>query len=197
MAAVPRRWGWHQLDPRWARRLVADAGIRPGDCVVDVGAGLGALTVPLLAAGARVIAVEAHPDRARCLRERFGRAIVVVAADAEDLRLPHRPFHVVANPPFGVTTALVRRLLGPGSRLISARLIVPRHVARRWAAPTAPGVQRWGRTFTAAAGPRVPRSAFRPAPPVAAQVLVIRRHAGSACTRGNPNAAKRSTSRNA
>jgi 23S rRNA (adenine-N6)-dimethyltransferase len=175
VAAVPRRWGWHQLDPRWARRLVADAGVGPGDCVVDVGAGLGALTVALLAAGARVIAVEAHPERARRLRERFGRAVVVVQADAEDLRLPQRPFHVVANPPFAATTALVRRLLQPGSRLVSAHLIVPKHVARRWAGPTAPGIQRWGHAFTASIGPRVPRSAFRPAPPVDAQVLVIRR----------------------
>jgi 23S rRNA (adenine-N6)-dimethyltransferase len=175
VAAAPRRWGWHQLDPRWARRLVAEAGIGRGDCVVDVGAGLGALTVPLLAAGARVIAVEAHPERARRLRERFGGAVVVVPADAADLRLPHRPFHVVANPPFTVTTALIRRLLQPGSRLVSAHLIVPPHVARRWAGPGAPGVQRWGYTFAASIGSRVPRSAFRPPPPVDAQVLVIRR----------------------
>jgi 23S rRNA (adenine-N6)-dimethyltransferase len=179
VAAVPRRWGWHQLDPRWARRLVTEAGIRPGDRVVDVGAGLGALTVALLAAGARVIAVEAHPERARRLHERFGRTIVVVAADAEDLRLPQQRFHVVANPPFAVTTALVRRLLQPGSRLQSAHLIVPRHVARRWAGPTAPGHQRWGHTFTASAGLRVPRAAFRPAPRVDAQVLVIRRRPGA------------------
>jgi methylase of polypeptide subunit release factors len=52
-----RPWGWHRLDPYWAEQIVAGAAIRPGELVVDLGAGTGALTVPLLEAGARVIAV--------------------------------------------------------------------------------------------------------------------------------------------
>ena len=169
------KWGWHQLDPRWAQRLVADAGIVAGAVVVDVGAGRGALTAPLLAAGARVIAVEAHPDRARILRERFGPDVVVVETDARALRLPRRPYHVVANPPFGVTSALLRRLLQPGSRLLSAHVVTQEQAARRWAGPDAPAVGRWSLTFAASIGRRVPRSAFRPPPAVGARVLVVRR----------------------
>ncbi len=108
-------WGWHRLTPAWADRLVADAGVAPGDLVLDVGAGTGALTAPLVAAGARVIAVELHPGRAAALRRRFaGDDVVVVHADAADLRLPRRPFRVVANPPFARTTAILGRLLAPG-----------------------------------------------------------------------------------
>jgi hypothetical protein len=71
----------------------------------------------LVSSGARVVAVELHPTRANVLRTRFRHQPVVVAeADAADLRLPRRPFSVVANPPFAVTTALLRRLLGRGSR---------------------------------------------------------------------------------
>ncbi len=179
MATSQRRWGWHQLDSRWATRLVADAGIAGGDCVLDVGAGLGALTGPLVAAGARVIAIESHPRRACRLRERFGSAIVLVQVDAADLRLPRRPYHVVANPPFDVTAALVGRLLQRGSRLVSAQLILQRSAVLRWAGPNAPGRRRWERTFAVSAGTRVPRSAFRPAPRVDAQVLVIRRRPGA------------------
>lgn len=175
MGASQRRWAWHQLDTRWANQLVAEAAIAPGALVLDVGAGMGALTGPLLAGGARVIAVEAHPDRARDLRRRFGDAIVVVQTDARDLRLPRRPYHVVANPPFGLTTALLRRLLQPGSRLLSAHLVLQDQAARRWAGETAPGARRWGRSFETSAGIRVPRSAFRPPPAVDARVLVIRR----------------------
>jgi 23S rRNA (adenine-N6)-dimethyltransferase len=175
VAAAKRRWGWHQLGPRWAQRLVAEAGIEPGDLVVDVGAGLGAITAPLVAAGARVIAVEVHPGRAQRLRERFGTAVVVVQADASDVRLPRRPYHVVANPPFAVTSVLVGRLLAPGSRLVSAHLILQKQAVRRWADPGAPGRRRWARMFTMSVGVQVPRSAFRPPPPVDAQVLVIRR----------------------
>ena len=102
------RWGWHRLDATWADRLVADAGISPGDLVVDIGAGTGAVTAPLVAAGARVIAVELHPRRVAQLRERFdGEDVTVVRADAADLRLPRRPFRVVANPPFACSSALV------------------------------------------------------------------------------------------
>ena len=65
MRAGGRRWGWHALDGRAAARLVAAAGIRPGDLVVDAGAGTGALTAPLVAAGARVVAVERQRRRER------------------------------------------------------------------------------------------------------------------------------------
>ena len=110
------------------------------------------------------------------LRETFaGRRVKVVQADASDLRLPTRPFVVVANPPFAITTALLRRLLSKHSCLRSARLIVPRHVAVRWSQGRAPGAHRWSRTFTLSIDGRVPRSAFRPPPPDDAVVLHLAR----------------------
>ena len=60
-AAARTRWGFHELSDNWARRLVAGAGVAPGDLVLDVGAGTGPLTGALLDAGATVIAVELHP----------------------------------------------------------------------------------------------------------------------------------------
>jgi 23S rRNA (adenine-N6)-dimethyltransferase len=166
-------WGWHQLADGWARRLVVAAGIKPGDLVLDVGAGTGALTRQLVDAGARVIAVELHPRRARHLRERFADATVtVVQVDAADLRLPRRPYKVVANAPLAITTALIRRLLCRGSRLVTADLVVPRHVAVRWSSGRAPGVNRWGQLFDADAHCRLPRTAFRP--PAPGQVAVLR-----------------------
>ena len=169
-------WGWHRLGTRWAEALVADASIPRGAVVLDVGSGAGAITEPLLATGARVIAVEAHHGRAAVLRERFGGDVVVVEADAADLRLPKRPYDVVANPPFGVSATLLRRLLQPGSRLLAARLVLQDPVARRWAGAAAPGAARWRAAFTSAAGRRVPRAAFTPPPRVDARVLVIERH---------------------
>ncbi len=147
-----------------------------GDLVLDIGAGSGSLTSPLLDAGARVIAVELHPIRIRQLRELYKACpVTVVEADASDLRLPRRPFRVVANPPFGITTALLRRLLSPGSRLVSAHIVVPRHVARRWAGPGAPGRARWSEVFAVSTGRPIPRRAFNPPPPRDVTILTIHR----------------------
>jgi 23S rRNA (adenine-N6)-dimethyltransferase len=172
-------WGWHRLDRRWAELVVSDAGVGRGDLVLDIGAGSGSLTSPLLDSGARVIAVELHPARVKQLRDRYRACpVVVVEADASDLRLPRRPFRVVANPPFGITTSLLRRLLSPGSRLVSAHIVVPRHVVRRWTGTGAPGRVRWSTTFTVSTGRPIPRHAFTPPPPRDAVVLTIHRRSG-------------------
>jgi 23S rRNA (adenine-N6)-dimethyltransferase len=137
--------------------------------VVDVGAGLGALTAQLVRAGARVLAVEAHPGRAASLRERFASApVTVVEADARAVKWPRRPFRVVASPPYGISSELLRILLAPGSRLVAADLVLQRAVVRRYA--TGPN-GRWDRRF----GRPIPRHAFRPPPHVDSAVLVVRR----------------------
>ena len=169
-------WGWHRLADEWAAKVVAEAGIRPGELVLDIGAGRGALTAPLLAAGARVIAVERHPGRAAYLRERFaGRNAVVVEGDALTLRLPRRSFRVVANPPYSVSTPLLRLLLAAGSRLTAADLVLQRAAARRFCEGGPRGAGRLDRRWELRLGPPVPRRAFTPPPRVDSVVLIARR----------------------
>jgi 23S rRNA (adenine-N6)-dimethyltransferase len=170
------RWGWHHLGSRWAAQIVTDAGIHPGDLVLDIGAGNGALTGPLLECGAQVIAVELHAQRAANLRKTFaGRRVTVVVTSAADLRLPRRPFRVVANPPFAITTAILRRLVAPGSRLVRADLVVPWHTAQRWTTGRSPGAGRWSHDFTTRVGRPLPRAAFTPPSRSGVALLVIER----------------------
>ena len=167
-AEAPRRWGYHQLSEVWAQRVVAAAGIGPHDLVLDLGAGTGALTRPLACTGSRVIAVELHPGRARALREGVQGDVKVVEEDAAAMALPHRPFRVVANPPFSASTSIIRSLTRRDSRLIRADLVLPWYVAKRW---TAVASRHW--TFTA--GLALPADAFKPTATWDTTVLQITR----------------------
>src|SRR5699024_8657787 len=89
----------------------------------------GGLTLPLIEAGAEVIAIEWHPERVEHLRARVQGRATVVHADLREFYVPGRPFRVVANPPFALTTHLVRTLLTAHS-LRSADLVLQRGAAR-------------------------------------------------------------------
>jgi 23S rRNA (adenine-N6)-dimethyltransferase len=177
VAGPAGRWGWHQLDRRWIARLIRAAELAPGDLVLDIGAGTGAITDQLVRAGASVLAIELHAHRASVLRNRFADWPVTVAQlDATELRLPKRPFKVVANPPFGITTAQLRRLTQPASRLQRASLVLPAWAAKRWAAGRGVGGVTSKFAFTFTLGPKIPAAAFYPAPPADAAILLITRN---------------------
>jgi 23S rRNA (adenine-N6)-dimethyltransferase len=173
-----RFWGWHRLEPDWADRLVRQADIRRGELVLDLGAGDGALTAPLVAAGARVLAVELHPARARRLRERFADEDVrVLEIDLLTLRLPERRFRVLSNPPWSLAKPLIRQLTGPASALTRADLVLQRGLVSDLGRRGTVGPGHRSRYATSYAMP-IPRAAFRPAPPAPAGLLQIARLRG-------------------
>lgn len=167
-------WGWYRLTDDWAERVVASALPLQHQLVLDVGAGDGALTSPLLDVGARVVAIERHAGRAASLRKTFEHDNVkVVCADAADLRLPRRPFVVVSNPPFAITTPLLKRLLHPRSRMTRGHLVLQLAAARRWMQGDVKGSSAWSEHYEIRLDSRLPRTALQPAPKVDIALISI------------------------
>jgi 23S rRNA (adenine-N6)-dimethyltransferase len=165
---------------RLAAELVRDAGLTRDDFVLEIGAGSGRLTAELSRVAGRVLAVEVDPVWAHRLSTRFENdsRVVVIAADALEIALPGEPFRVVANLPFGQTTAFLRHLLDdPRAPLERADLITEWGSALKRAAvwpSTLLGVT-WGAWWTFRIERRLRAACFEPAPTVEAGVLVATR----------------------
>ena len=174
--------GQHFLRSRaLAASLVDDAGVEPGELVLDLGAGHGILAAELAKRGARVWAVESDPALVTGLRARFAgpTRVTVVERDARRLGLPHRSFAVVANLPFAGGSAILRRLLDdPRVLLTHADVVVQWEVAAKRAAvwpSTMLGVF-WGAWYDVTLVRRLPACVFAPPPSVDAAVLrIVRR----------------------
>lgn len=172
------------IDRRAIGALVEGSGVGEGDLVLDIGAGNGLITQALARRGARVVAVEKDPALAHRLRAMFRpeTRVTVVEDDVLTTKLPAEPFRVVANIPFGITTKILRRLLGEAGTLTRADVIVQAEVARKRAA-TGRGARGggtllnacWEPWFEFGTGARIPATAFRPRPRVDAVVLIVRR----------------------
>lgn len=150
--------------------MVRAAEVRPGETVLDLGAGAGALTAPLAAVATSVLAVELHPRRSEQLREAMARrgAVTVLQADLLRVPLPRRRFRVVANPPYAICAELVRRLTARDVALVRADLVLPQWMVQRY-------LRNPPRGFRASRGLYVPAAAFTPAPRSDSAVLVLRR----------------------
>jgi 16S rRNA (adenine1518-N6/adenine1519-N6)-dimethyltransferase len=178
------------VDAGTVSRVTALAGLAPSDIVLEVGPGLGSLTLPLLATAGQVIAIEVDPvlaaelpqtvaDRAPGLADR----LTVLTADAARLtELPgDPPTALVANLPYNVAVPVVLHLLGAVPSLRRGLVMVQAEVADRMSAP--PGSRIYGVPSaklawygTARRVGSVPRSVFWPVPRVdSGLVEIIRR----------------------
>ena len=165
------------IDGNTVRRIVAIAGVMDGDRVVEVGPGLGSLTLGLLAAGASVLAVEIDKRLAEQLPRTVellqpGAQLTVVTADAMTItELPGEPHTLVANLPYNVSVPVLLHLLEHFPFLRSGLVMVQAEVGQRIAAP--PGSKVYGSPSVKAAwygswrtAGQVSRQVFWPVPNV-------------------------------
>lgn len=176
-------------DPNTVRRIVRVSGVGRDDVVLEVGPGLGSLTLGLLATGAHVVAVEIDPVLAGALpatvaahQPSAAARLTVITADALRLReLPGpQPSALVANLPYNVAVPVVLHLLDLLPTLATGLVMVQAEVAERLAA--APGTKAYGVPSVKAAwyasarrAGAVPRSVFWPVPNVDSGLVALTR----------------------
>jgi len=172
------------VDPNTVRRIVRLADVGPDDHVVEIGAGLGSLTRPLVATGARVTAIEVDEGLVDVLHETLP-DVEVLAADARDVVwdrvLGGEPATLVANLPYNVATPIVADLLDHVPLIERMLVMVQAEVGERLAA--GPGSKAYGAVSvkvrywaTAAVVGKVPPTVFLPQPKVESVLVAVRRH---------------------
>ncbi len=178
------------VDPALLEAIPRDAGVKPGERVLEVGPGAGALTESLLAAGAKLLAVELDHGLADYLRERFATELEsgqfqLVEGDALG---PHETFHsqveswwvdgpaprLVANLPYAISGPFLGRLVGRpqlGATLLLQREVAEKAAFQGGAKNAGPLPIRLGLFFHVKMGRRLPPEVFWPRPKISSAFL--------------------------
>jgi len=185
-----KHWGQNfVIDANTVRRIVRLADLGPRDVVVEIGPGLGSLTLALLPQVDRVVAVEvdpnlaaALPDTVAALAPAYSGRLEVVLADAMTVRtLPDpQPTALVANLPYNISVPVVLSFLEAFPTLRRVLVMVQLEVAERLAAP--PGSKTYGIPSLKAAwyaevrlSGTVSRTVFWPSPNVDSGLVTLTR----------------------
>jgi 16S rRNA (adenine1518-N6/adenine1519-N6)-dimethyltransferase len=188
------------VDAGTVSRITALARLDPDDVVLEVGPGFGSLTLPLLAAARRVLAVEIDaalaaelPLTVAARAPEFARRLEVLTADAARVaELPGEPpTALVANLPYNVAVPVVLHLLATFPSLRRGLVMVQAEVADRMAAP--PGSRTYGIPSAKLAwfaevrrAGSVPRSVFWPVPRVDSGLVAFTAHESAGTAGGGP-----------
>jgi 16S rRNA (adenine1518-N6/adenine1519-N6)-dimethyltransferase len=178
-----KRFGQNFLhDQGILRRIVEFISPRPGERLVEIGPGEGALTLPLLRAAGALTAIELDRDLIEPLKAKAAGigALTVISADALTVdfgALAHgAPLRVVGNLPYNISTPILFHCLEHADAIRDMHFMLQKEVVERMAAP--PGSKTYGRLSvmlqlrcTVEPLLRVPPGAFRPAPKVDSAVV--------------------------
>jgi len=170
-----RRFGQNFLaDPHYVARIIAAVDPQPGENLVEIGPGLGALTEGLIERAGHITAIEIDRDLAARLRDRFSPAqltLHVADALAFDFATLPTALRVVGNLPYNISSPLLFHLAQYDDRLRDLHVMLQREVVARMTA--APATADYGRLtvmlqvkFAILRLFVVPPGAFRPAPKV-------------------------------
>ena len=127
------------VDQTVVQKILQAAELSVGDLVLEIGPGTGVLTQALVDVGAQVIAVEKDQELIPHLDQRFGQRLTFIQGDILESNcldqvvalIADRPFNVVANIPYNITSSILERFLARGPRPTRLVLMVQKEVADR------------------------------------------------------------------
>lgn len=185
-----KRFAQHFLEPAWVTKLVAAIDPAPGDTIVEIGPGRGAITMPLLPRVRQLLAIEVDRDLAAALEARHIPQLTVVTADVLTLDLvatvrAHvdaasvERCRVVGNLPYNISSPILFALLDLAARTNGVRdamLMLQKEVADRLVAKVGTGEYGVLTVLTALTADvsrvlSLPPGAFRPPPKVQSAVV--------------------------
>ena len=177
-----RRFGQNFLhDPGIIQRIVSAIDAKPGQSLIEIGPGQGALTWPLLDAAGQLTVIEIDRDLAVALRATERAGLTVVEQDVLTVAFDRwpGPLRVVGNLPYNISTPILFHLLEFAPQIEDLHFMLQQEVVDRMVA--APGSGQYGRLTVAVQYHcdcerllRVPPGCFRPAPKVDSAVIRLR-----------------------
>ena len=182
-----KRFGQHFLTDRAVIDAIIDAiDPREGEALVEIGPGLGAMTLPLLERIPQLTVIELDRDLAARLRQRKGLTVVesdVLKVDFAALAAERgQKLRVVGNLPYNISTPILFHLLGFVDQVLDQHFMLQKEVVDRMAAE--PGGKDYGRLsvmlqwrYSIESVLDVPPEAFDPPPRVDSAVVRMRPHA--------------------
>lgn len=176
-----RGTGQHFLhDHRVIRKMIQIVNINRNHLVLDIGAGKGAITHPLSQLVKRVISIENDPGLVAHLERTFSgkEQVKVIQKDARSINLPGKPFMVVSNIPFAITTDLLGKLMDrPSNSFVGGVLLIEWGAAKRFTEPWSlnPRIIGWNTWFNIELAGKVKPASFTPQPRVDSALLKISR----------------------
>jgi 16S rRNA (adenine1518-N6/adenine1519-N6)-dimethyltransferase len=194
-ARAKKRFGQHFLEAAWADKVAAAVGAAPGETILEIGPGRGAITARLTQTAGRVIAFEIDRDLAAALRQHAPANLTIVEGNVLDLTSDRVAEHLVrdgatgtirvaGNLPYNIASPILFKLAefaAAGVPIVDATVMLQREVADRLLAH--PGTADYG-TLTVMIRHRasvdrllqLPPGAFRPPPKVHSTVVRLRFH---------------------
>jgi 16S rRNA (adenine1518-N6/adenine1519-N6)-dimethyltransferase len=184
---APKKWMGQNLlaDQSYLARIVSAAAPKPGEAIVEVGAGLGALTEALVASGAKVWALEVDAGFHRVLEDKFGDSSQVELLHEDALSYDFRALaarigklRVVANLPYSISSRLLFSFFENRDIFSSLHILLQKEVAERLVAD--PSTKEYGVLTVLLSTSAVvdmlfdiPGSAFFPVPEVVSTLVKV------------------------